>query len=158
MGRGVTRLAASATAGSRTSRHSLDPWCDAADVLLRLRLLLRPALLFRVYGVADGVIDGLRAEDHHPLGSGHGGDVLVMQLRHLMWPRSEVHVLADRLGVSAGRLWAVGIVVKVSYLAGDMMSIESPHGAILEMRRFSGTSRPVCAVPNGLSGPVVAFT
>jgi hypothetical protein len=52
----------------------------------------------------------------------------------------------------------VGVVVKVSDLGGGVMIVESPDGTILQMRRVAESSRPVCAVPNGLSGAVVAFS
>jgi hypothetical protein len=127
-------------------------------VLLRLRLLLQSTLLFRFFGVADGVGERLRPEDHDSQVPDAGLDVRVLQLRRLLCPGPEVQTLADRLGVSSLRLRAVGVAVNVRDLGGGVLIVESPFGATVQMRRVSVPSLPVCAVPIGLSGPVVAFT
>jgi hypothetical protein len=133
-------------------------WRDAPAVVLRLRLLLQSTLLFRFFGVADGVGERLRPEEHESQVADSGLDVRVLQLRRLLCPRSEVQLLADRLGVSSSRLRAVGVAVNVRDLGGGMLIVESPSGATVQMRRVPVPSLPVCAVPTGLSGPVVAFT
>jgi hypothetical protein len=127
-------------------------------VLLRLRLMLQSTLLFRFFGVADGVAERLRPEEHGSQVPAPGHDIRVLQLRRLLCPRREVELLADRLGVSSSRLRAVGVAVNVTDLGGGMLTVESPTGAILHMRRLPVPPIPVCAVLSGLSGPVVAFT
>ena len=63
-----------------------------------------------------------------------------------------------RLRVARLRLWAVGVVVNVHDVGEGVLRIESPSGVVVQMRRVPGSARPLCAVPDGQPGAVVAFT
>jgi hypothetical protein len=115
-------------------------------------------LVFRFYGVADGVVERLRPVEDDSLDREPHRNLRILQLRSLLCPRSEVRALADRLGVSSSRLRAVGVAVDVTEQGGDMLIVESPSGVPVQMRRVSVPSLPLCAVPIGLPGPVVALT
>ena len=115
-------------------------------------------LAFPFYGAATGALGTRNAEDDDPRHRAEGVAARTMQLRSLVRDRAATRALADRLGLPRVRLWAVGVVVNTSDLGADVITVESANGVILRMRRIPGSMHAVCAVPEGISRAVVAFT